>query len=106
MRLLVLLLALFVVACSSVKTQKDIEETEISESVKNKIEESRELIRAGKLKEAVAKLSELNDDKIEPIEKALKYNLKGVTLFNIGDVDKALLNFQVAEKYTPKKTQL
>jgi tetratricopeptide (TPR) repeat protein len=106
MRFLLLLLVFLIAACSGVKTHKDIEEKDISAPVKQKIEEARELIRGGKLKEAVAKLSELNDDKIEPIEKALKYNLKGVTLFNIGDVEKAILNFKVAEKYTPEKTQL
>ncbi len=106
MRFFTLLTIFILVACSGVKTHKDIEETEISANVKLKIEQARELIRSGKLKEAVAKLSELNDAKLEPIEKALKYNLKGVTLFNIGEVDKAILNFQVAEKYVPEDTEL
>ena len=107
MRFLALFLVVLLAACTTNrKSQKDIEETEISAAVKLKIEEARELIRNNKLKEAVAKLSELNDDKIDPIEKALKYNLKGVTLFGIGDVEKSILNFQVAEKYTPEKTQL
>jgi ABC-type branched-subunit amino acid transport system substrate-binding protein len=55
---------------------------------------------------ALAKLSELNDNTISGLEKALKYNLKGVILFNLNEVDKAILNFEVAEKYSPKDTQI
>lgn len=107
MRFILLSLLVIFSACSSTSSsQKAIDESQISENAKKKLDETRELVRAGKLKPALAKLAELNDNTLSPVEKALKYNLKGVTLFNIGEADKALLNFEVAEKYTPKDTQL
>jgi ABC-type branched-subunit amino acid transport system substrate-binding protein len=101
--LLVLLLA--AVACTQMKT-KPIDESQISDVAKQKLDEARALIRVNKPKQAIEKLGELGDDKLTPVEKALKYNLKGVTLFNVGDVEKAILNFEVAEKYAPKDSQL
>ncbi len=107
MRYFFILLLVFLTACGGMQTaQKPIDESEISAEVKAKLDEARELIRANKPRPAITKLSELNDDNLSPIEKALKYNLKGVTLFNIGEVRKSILNFQVAEKYTPEETQL
>lgn len=107
MRYLLIVLMLFVASCGSVKpTQRPIDESEISAEVKAKLDEARALIRNNQQKPAMAKLSELNDNNLSPIEKALKYNLKGVTLFNMGEVQKSILNFEVAEKYTPKDTQL
>lgn len=105
MRFLLLIL-LVVASCSQMKSTKTIDESQISEASKKKLEEARDLIRNNKPKIALNKLGELDDNKISAVEKSLKYNLKGVTLFNIGEVDKALLNFEVAEKYAPKDTQL
>lgn len=103
----IILMILFVLAaCTQMKTTKTIDESQISAVAKVKLNEARDLIKANNPKAAIAKLSELNDNKITSIEKALKYNLKGVTLFNMGEVDKALLNFEVSEKYSPKDTQL
>lgn len=107
MRYLFILLLVFLTACGGMQTaQKPIDESEISAEVKAKLDEARELIRANKPRPAIAKLSELNDNNLSPVEKAIKYNLKGVTLFNMGEVRKSILNFQVAEKYTPEETQL
>lgn len=106
MRFALAFLLIFLAACSQVSTRKTVDESQISEIAKTKLSEARELIKADKLKQAVAKLSELNDNNLSEIEKALKYNLKGVILFNMNEVDKALLNFEVAEKYSPKDTQL
>ena len=105
MRFIFLIFLLFS-ACSQVSTVKTIDETLISESVKLNLKEARDLIKENQYKAAITKLSELNDNKILPVEKALKYNLKGVTLFNMGEIDKALLNFEVSEKYSPEETQL
>lgn len=103
----ILLVVLFLVAsCAQMTTQKTIDESQISEVARKKLDEARDLIRQNKPKIAIAKLSELNDNTITPVEKALKYNLKGVTLFNMGEVDKSILNFEVSEKYAPKDTQL
>ncbi len=107
MRYLLIFLLVLLSACGGMKTgQKPIDESEISAPVKAKLDEARELIRANKPKLAIAKLSELPDAKLSAVEKALKYNLKGVTLFNLGEVQKSILNFEVAEKYAPKDTQL
>jgi ABC-type branched-subunit amino acid transport system substrate-binding protein len=99
------LLLLVFVSCSQMKT-KTIDESQISDIAKAKLDEARDLIKANSPKLAISKLSELNDNTITPIEKGLKYNLKGVTLFNMGEVDKSILNFEVSEKYAPKDTQL
>ncbi len=107
MRFLLIVLMVFLAACGGMKTaQKPLDESQISESVKLKLDEARSLIRANQQKQAIAKLSELADAKLSAVEKALKYNLKGVTLFNMGEVQKSILNFEVAEKYTPKDSQL
>jgi ABC-type branched-subunit amino acid transport system substrate-binding protein len=105
MRFFLVTLLLVLASCAS-QGPKEIDESQISEVARTKLNEARDLIRANKVKPALAKLSELNDNSITPIEKALKYNLKGVILFNLGEVDKSLLNFEVAEKYTPHDTQL
>lgn len=105
MRILLLIL-LFLLACSQLKTTKTIDESQISPVTRKKLDEARDLIKASQPKQAIAKLSELDDNNLIPIEKALKYNLKGVTLFNLGEIEKANLNFEVSEKYTPKDTQL
>lgn len=106
MRFTLAFLLIFLTACTQMTARKSVEDTEISEVAKSKLTEARELIKADKNKQAVAKLSELNDNTLSPIEKALKYNLKGVILFNMNEVDKSILNFEVAEKYSPKDTQL
>lgn len=105
MRFLFLVLVLVLASCSH-KSRKVIDESELSEVVRTKLNEARDLIRENKTKPALAKLTELNDDKISPLEKALKYNLKGVILFNMGEVEKSILNFEVADKYSPHDTQL
>ncbi|MFP5386775.1 MAG: penicillin-binding protein activator [Bacteriovoracia bacterium] len=103
----IVLLVLFIVAsCTQFKMSRTIDESKISPLSKQKLDEARELIRTNRPKDAISKLAEMNDNVLSPIEKALKYNLKGVTLFNIGEIDKAILNFEVAEKYTPKETHL
>jgi ABC-type branched-subunit amino acid transport system substrate-binding protein len=93
-------------SCTQVAPRRIADESQISEMARNTLGEARDLIRENKFKAAIAKLSELNDDTLNPLEKALKYNLKGVVLFNTNEVDKALLNFEVAEKYAPQNTQI
>ena len=105
MRILLVILWL-ISSCSQMKSSKTIDESQISATTKKKLDEARDLIKLNKPKLAISKLSELNDNNLEPVEKALKYNLKGVTLFNMGEVEKAILNFEVSEKYSPKDTQL
>lgn len=106
MRLALALLLLVLAACTQMSPRKTIDESVISEVAKAKLSEAKVLIQESKLKQALAKLSEMGDATLSPVEKALKYNLKGVILFNMNETDKALLNFEVAEKYSPKDTQL
>ncbi|MCM2351638.1 MAG: penicillin-binding protein activator [Bacteriovoracaceae bacterium] len=102
----ILFVLLVVVSCTQMKTMKKIDESQISPITRQKLNEARDLIKENKHKLAITKLSELHDDSLTPVEKSLKYNLKGVTLFNMGEVDKSLLNFEVSEKYAPRDTQL
>lgn len=102
----VLCALLLLASCTTAPQKKTIDETQISANARKKLDEARDLIKANQPKPAIAKLAELNDKSLSPVEKALKYNLKGVTLFNLSEVDKAILNFQVSEKYAPTDTQL
>lgn len=106
MRIILALLLVVIASCSQVSQRKTIDESQISEFAKTKLSEAKALIQKNQHKAAIAKLSEMNDNTINPVEKALKYNLKGVVLFNLNETDKAILNFEVAEKYAPKDTQL
>lgn len=107
LRLLLLSFIVLFAGCAHAPAQKtSIDESEISEAVKTKLQEARELIRNNKMKPAVQKLAELQDETLTPLEKALKYNLKGVCHFSLGEVEKSLANFAIAEKYSPRETQL
>ena len=106
MRFVFAFLFLLIASCSLVTKRKTVDESQISDVARSKITEARILIQEEKLKLAVAKLSELNDKNLTPLEKALKYNLKGVILFNMNEVEKSILNFEVAEKYSPRDSTL
>jgi ABC-type branched-subunit amino acid transport system substrate-binding protein len=109
LRSLCLVLLLLTTSCAAMKEKQEstsIEDSDISEVAKQKLQEARELIRNNQFKPAIMKLAELHDDKLSPLEKSLKYNLKGVSHFSTGEVEKSLLNFEIAEKYSPKDTQL
>jgi outer membrane PBP1 activator LpoA protein len=106
MRLVFVILIVLLASCSQVTTRKPVDETLISDISKQKLSEAKTLIQENQPKQALAKLSEMTDATLNPVEKALKYNLKGVILFNMNEAEKALLNFEVAEKYAPKDTQL
>lgn len=105
MRILLIVL-LIVASCTQMKTVKKLDETQISPETRLNLDASRDLIKNGNHKGAISKLAELSDDKLTPVEKSLKYNLKGVSLFNMGETEKAILNFEVSEKYAPQDTQL
>src|SRR5690606_6256059 len=102
----ILLILIPVTSCTQMRVTRTIDESKLSPVVKAKLDQARELIRNNQLKPAISKLSELDDNTISPVEKSLKYNLKGVTLFNLNDIEKAILNFEIAEKYAPRDTQL
>lgn len=106
MRWLVSALFIIFASCSMMTSKKVIDDSRMSPEAKVKIDEARTLINSGKLDLAIKKLVELDDHKINPLEKAVKYNLKGVIKFNLNEVERALLNFEVAEKYAPKDSQI
>jgi hypothetical protein len=102
---LFLLTFLFVQGCSRTPVRK-VEEPQVSPGVQVKIDQAREALGKGQPKVAIARLGELNDDNLAPLEKAVKYNLKGVVLFSEGEWEKALANFDVAKKYVPSDSTL
>jgi hypothetical protein len=106
MRLTLAVILFVLTSCSLITKRKTVDESQISDLAKNKISEARSLIKEDKLKMAIGKLSELNDNTLTPLEKSLKYNLKGVILFNLAEVEKAILNFEVAEKYSARDSSL
>nr|MBA2404597.1 hypothetical protein [Bdellovibrionales bacterium] len=67
MRFALALILILISACSQMSTRKT-DESQISELARTKLAETRELIKADKLKQAVAKLSELNDSTLSPLE--------------------------------------
>jgi len=83
-----------------------LENSEIAENVRSVLQETRELVKVGDFKNGIIKLSEIHDDKLSPLEKAFKYNLKGVCHFGSGEIEKSLANFEIAEKYAPSETQI
>ena len=106
MKFLLTLVIVLIASCAQMTERKSVDESEISPVTKMKLEEARELMKSSEYKTALLKLTELGDANLKGVEKALKYNLKGVILFNLNDVPKALLNFEVAEKYAPSETLL
>lgn len=100
-----LLFALFLQSCSTPKRQVVVA-PEVRSSVQLKVEEARSILGKGQTKQALAKLAELLDAQLEPIEKAVKYNLKGVIHFAEADWEKALANFDIAKKYVPADSTL
>lgn len=106
MRFLVVVILLALGACTQIGPKKAIDESQISAEAKTKLDDARELIKNSKFKLAITKLSELNDNVISPLEKSIKYNLRGVAFFNMAEVEKSLANFEISEKYCPKDTIL
>jgi len=94
--------------CALVKSKKvmTLENSEIAENVRLVLQETRELVKIGDFKNGIIKLAEIHDDKLSPLEKAFKYNLKGVCHFGSGEIEKSLANFEIAEKYAPSETQI
>lgn len=101
---LILYLTLFLAGCAS-KPAKQVQ-PEIRPLVQQKIDLARDFLSKGQSKIAISQLGELQDDTLEPTEKAVKYNLKGVILFVDSEWEKALANFEVAKKYVPSRSTL
>jgi len=106
MRWLLSAILIILASCSMMKSKQVLDDSMMSPEAKAKIAEARQFINSGKLDLAIKKLVELEDQKINPLEKATKYNLKGVIKFNLNEIERSLLNFEVAEKYAPKNSQI
>ena len=98
MRFTTLILAVFIFlqGCSQGPV-RPTKTPEVRPAVQQKIDQAREALAKGQHKVAIARLGELSDDTLEPLEKAMKYNLKGVVLFSESEWEKALANFDVAK---------
>lgn len=104
--LLVLVPFLFWLASCSQAPVRPTPTLKINPWVQGKLDQSREALAKGNARLALSSLGELQDENLQPIEKAMKYNLKGVVLFSQTEWDKALLNFAVAHKYVPEQSTL
>ncbi len=98
-----LLVLLFACAKAPVKPTPP---PKIDAQVASQMELSRQELAKGNFRQALAHLGALEDEQLAPIEKAMKYNLKGVVLFAQAEWEKALMNFEVARKYVPAKSTL
>lgn len=94
----------FIFSCTQMPTKVD--ESKISPNVKQGLDEARSLIKSEDTKQAIVVLNSLNDATLSPVEISLKYNLKGLTLFKINELSKAISSFKLAEKHAPENTQL
>jgi len=103
--LLASLLVLLLAGCSGGPVKKPTAEV-IRPEVQRKLDESREALSKNNIRLSLSLLAELGDDGLEPVEKAMKYNLKGVVHFTQADWDKSLANFEVARKYVPDNSTL
>lgn len=105
MRPIILCLLLLITNCTQIGPRK-IDESQISPTSKAALDAAREHTKHQRPQKALDELAKLDDKTLTTVEMALKYNLKGVILFNLNEVDAALLNFEVAEKNAPKDTHL
>lgn len=99
---------LFFISCSSLKKNEPttIDRSDISDEARNTLQNARNAIKRGQLNSAIGILAQLKDDSLVPLEKAFKYNLKGVCHFGNEDVEKSLANFDIAAKYAPEDSQI
>jgi ABC-type branched-subunit amino acid transport system substrate-binding protein len=102
-----LFLLFFYLGCSSSGPSKeDFKQPVLRPEVQKVIDGSRDLISKNQLKPALSKLTLLKDDELTPVEKAVKYNLRGVIFFNESNWEKSLANFDIAKKYIPSDSAL
>lgn len=97
-----LLLILFLASCSGLDIKVLNERDYYSEDFLKKVHSIQIIYRDGDKQLALDKLNAISDEKITEGEKAKKYNLKGVMLFSMGDVDHAIENFQIAKMHVKK----
>lgn len=102
---LILLALCWMVSCTRAPVRPTTPE-KLDPLVQKKIDLAREFMGKGNSRQALNTLGELQDAKLEKLEKAMKYNLKGVILFSQAEWDKALQNFEVARQYVPADSTL
>ena len=72
MRWLLSAILIILASCSMMKSKQVLDDSMMSPEAKAKIAEARQFINSGKLDLAIKKLVELEDQKINPLEKATK----------------------------------
>jgi hypothetical protein len=107
MKAILFLFSLFLIlnGCSTPVPKVD-PAPQVRPAVQMKIDQAREALSSGEGKVALSRLAELADEQLEPLEKAVKYNLKGVIHFTDSDWEKSLANFDIARKYVPGSSTL
>ncbi|MFA5582798.1 MAG: penicillin-binding protein activator [Bacteriovoracaceae bacterium] len=106
MRFFILALLLVMTNCTQISPRKTIDESQISPVAKSALDAARSHVKGQEPQMALDELARLEDSSLSPVEMALKYNLRGVILFNLNEIDAALMSFEVAEKNAPKNTHL
>ncbi|HLT22990.1 MAG TPA: ABC transporter substrate-binding protein [Bacteriovoracaceae bacterium] len=106
MRIFILALLLVMTNCTQISPRKTIDESQISPISKAALDAARSHVKGQEPQLALDELARLDDSSLSPVEMALKYNLRGVILFNLNEIDAALMSFEVAEKNAPKTTHL
>ncbi len=101
-----LLLALSLLAACTAPQLAPTPQPQVRPLVQQKIDLAREAHSKGQGRIALQRLSELQDSQLEPIERAVKYNLQGVIYFGESDWDRALLSFESAKRAVPVRTTL
>lgn len=106
MRFFIFILTIFVLASCSQAPVKPTETPKIRPMVQMRLDQARDTMAKGMPLGAINQLNMINDQDLEGIEKAMKYNLKGVIYFAESDWEKALLQFDVARANVPSRTTL
>ncbi len=105
MRSLALFLILFLSSCSQAPV-KPVEAPKIRPQIQTRLDQARQLMGRGQTRQAINQLNQINDAELENIEKAMKYNLKGVFYFSESDWINALKDFEMARVNVPTSTTL
>jgi ABC-type branched-subunit amino acid transport system substrate-binding protein len=92
----IILVFLLIFGCSSSKVKKGEEVVIDNPEFLAAIELVKKSYTDGDLTGALSKLNSMNEQKLPPMEKAVRRNLMGVIFFSQGNYEKAAFNFEVA----------
>lgn len=100
MHLIIYLLSLAFYSCSQAPV-KPVETPKIRPQIQTRLDQARSLMAKGQTRLAINQLNQIKDAELENIERAMKYNLKGVFYFTDSDWTNALKDFQQSRSFVP-----